>query len=82
MILRFITVAFISGLLVLIADSATLCDFTRVHSSLTLELFPFLAVINKGSESHPVMSHFATPWTAARWAPLSVGFSRQEYWSG
>ena len=24
----------------------------------------------------------ATPWTAARQAPLSVGFSRQEYWSG
>ena len=25
---------------------------------------------------------FATPWTAARQAPLSMGFSRQEYWSG
>ena len=24
----------------------------------------------------------ATPWTAAFQAPLSVGFSRQEYWSG
>ena len=24
---------------------------------------------------------FATPWTAAHQAPLSVGFSRQEYWS-
>ena len=24
----------------------------------------------------------ATPWTAAYQAPLSVGFSRQEYWSG
>ena len=24
----------------------------------------------------------ATPWTIAHWAPLSVGFSRQEYWSG
>lgn len=24
---------------------------------------------------------FATPWTAARQAPLSLGFSRQEYWS-
>ena len=23
-----------------------------------------------------------TPWTIARQAPLSVGFSRQEYWSG
>ena len=24
----------------------------------------------------------ATPWTAAYQAPLSVGFSTQEYWSG
>ena len=24
----------------------------------------------------------ATPWTAGRQAPLSMGFSRQEYWSG
>ena len=25
---------------------------------------------------------FATPWTVARQAPLSMGFHRQEYWSG
>ena len=25
---------------------------------------------------------FVTPWTVARQAPLSKGFSRQEYWSG
>ena len=25
---------------------------------------------------------FATLWTAARQAPLSMGFSRQGYWSG
>ena len=24
----------------------------------------------------------ATPWTVAYQAPLSTGFSRQEYWSG
>ena len=35
-----------------------------------------------------LLSHFsrvrllATPWTAAHQAPLSLGFSRQEYWSG
>ena len=32
-----------------------------------------------------VLSHvqlFATPWTVACQAPLSMGFSRQEYWSG
>ena len=25
---------------------------------------------------------FATPWTVALQAPLFMGFSRQEYWSG
>ena len=25
---------------------------------------------------------FATPWTAVHQAPLTVGFSRQEYWNG
>ena len=25
---------------------------------------------------------FATPWTEACQAPLSMGFSRQKYWSG
>jgi len=28
------------------------------------------------------MSDFVTPWTVACQAPLSMGFSRQEYWSG
>ena len=32
--------------------------------------------------SHPVMSSsFATPWTTAHQAPLSMGFPGQEYWS-
>ena len=26
--------------------------------------------------------HFTTPWTAAHQAPLPMGFSSQEYWSG
>ena len=29
-----------------------------------------------------VVSNSLTPWTAAHQAPLSVGFSRQEHWSG
>ena len=28
-----------------------------------------------------VSDSFVTPWTAARQAPLSMGFPRQEYWS-
>ena len=37
---------------------------------------------------HAVLSRFsrvrlcATPWTAVHQAPLSKGFSKQEYWSG
>ena len=44
--------------------------------------------LNKVSESESEvksLSHvqlFATPWTIAHQAPLSMGFSRQEYWSG
>ena len=29
-----------------------------------------------------ILSNSVTPWTAARHPPLSMGFSRQEYWSG
>ena len=29
-----------------------------------------------------VVPDSVTPWTAAHQAPLSMGFSRQEYWSG
>ena len=31
--------------------------------------------------SHSVMSYSVTPWTVARQTPLSMEFSRQEYWS-
>ena len=43
--------------------------------------YPFLALLL-------LLSHFSrvrlcvTPWTAAHQAPLSLGFSRQEHWSG
>ena len=32
--------------------------------------------------SHSVVSNSVTPWTAGLQAPLSLEFSRQEYWSG
>ena len=34
------------------------------------------------AESLSCVQLSATPWTAACQAPLSTGFSRQEYWSG
>ena len=39
---------------------------------------PMCAVLNRFS----CIRLFATLWTVAHKAPLSIGFSRQEYWSG
>ena len=33
-------------------------------------------------ESESEVTHLCDPWTVAYQAPLSMGFSRQEYWSG
>ena len=38
--------------------------------------------IGRVSVSHSVVSNSVTPWTVAHQAPLSMGFPRQEYWSG
>ena len=34
------------------------------------------------AQSLTLVQLFVTPWTAACQVPLSMGFSRQEYWSG
>ena len=34
------------------------------------------------AQSFSPVQLFVIPWTAARQAPLSVGFSREEYWRG
>ena len=36
----------------------------------------FIVVVSHSADS------FVSPWTAAHQAPLCMGFSRQEYWSG
>ena len=38
--------------------------------------------IRRKTESCSVMSNSVTPWTVAHQTPLSMEFSRQEYWSG
>ena len=38
--------------------------------------------VKRESEVAPSRLTLATPWTSAYQAPLSMGFSRQEYWSG
>ena len=46
-----------------------------VHSDCSLLLLLLLSRVN-------CVRLCATPWTAVFQAPLSMGFSRQEYWSG
>ena len=46
------------------------------------ELKSFLMKVKSESEVLSRVWLLATPWTAAYQAPLSMGFSRQEYWSG
>ena len=53
-----------------------------VLPNLGLEAFCLLNFLKLKSVSRSVMSDSATPWTVAHQAPLSVGFSRQESWSG
>ena len=46
---------------------------------------PQIFFIKKERKKVKSLSHvqlFATPWTVAHQAPPSMGFSRQEYWSG
>ena len=42
----------------------------------------FTILLDPESVSHSVMSDSVTPWTITCQAPLSMEFSRQEYWSG
>ena len=44
-----------------------------------MALFYFIVMCVLVTESCPTL---VTPWTVVCQAPLSMGFSRQEYWSG
>ena len=44
----------------------------------SLLLLLLLLLLSRFSRVRPC----ATPWTASNQAPLSLGFSRQEHWSG
>ena len=41
-----------------------------------------MAIIKREVKSLSHVRLFATPWTVDYQAPSSMGFSRQEYWSG
>ena len=56
------------------------------HSLITLlEMTLFLGLLSKSNiklSCFSLVQLFVTLWTTAGQTPLSVGFSRQEYWSG
>ena len=74
----------------------TLCDpidgsppGSSVHGILQARTLEWVAISSSNAWKWKVkvklLSHvllLETPWTAAHQAPLSMGFSRQEYWSG
>ena len=78
-------------------SAGTFCPITRTEDSALME-FTNSSVISTtkkikqrmGGEDKPRKREkwlsrvrlFATPWTVAYQASMSVGFSRQEYWSG
>ena len=60
-----------------------------IHSSVSghVSCFLLLAIVTSAAMNIVVVSLgrvqlFSTPWTATCQAPLSMGFPRQEYWSG
>ena len=44
------------------------------------EIRTLISIMHSSSLSHVLL--FVTLWTGDRQAPLSMGLSRQEYWSG
>ena len=55
------------------------------HNPICGQKFSHMVTLSSRKKVCQWLSHvhlFATPWTVARPAPLSVGFSRREYWSG
>jgi len=55
------------------------CSHTEKWFILTMDLF---IVCARTLSPSVVSDSFATPWTVAHQAPLSMEFPRQEYWSG
>ena len=64
-----------------------LSDGTELNAIVTLLhsmmfYYHFSPTTHVGVLRRSVVSDSVTPWTVAGPAPLSMGFSRQEYWSG
>ena len=53
-----------------------------IIDSMDMSLTKLQEIVKDRNELLSHVRFFATPWTIARQAPLSMEFSRQEYWSG
>ena len=67
----------------------TLCDpmdcslpGSSIHGIFQARVLEWAAIQFSSLQSLSRVRPFATPWTVAYQAPPSMGFSRQEYWSG
>ena len=59
-------------------------DFYIIPYAIFIKIFLHIFLISPNKRK-VTLSHvwlFATPWTVVYQASLSMGFSRQEYWSG
>ena len=70
--------------LMLRLDRRALClNWSSVYTPLLNHDFPSSHPVESKCVSLSVVSDFfATPWAVTLQAPLSMGFPRQEYWSG
>ena len=67
----------------LLSSSGLIPSISRMLAvSTTLRISGLLITSELHLKSLSHVQLFATPWTVAHQAPLSMGFSRQEYWSG
>ena len=74
----------------LLVSTVTLCDtFTLCRGACTasssyrpIRVVPFLVETASMLNHFSCVQLFVTLWTIAHWAPLSMGFSRHEHWSG
>ena len=62
-------------------SSLSLPHYSTIFVYTVLFLHRLAHAIHK-VKSLSCVQFFTTPWTVAYQAPLSMGFSRQEYWSG
>ena len=56
--------------------------FTQLESYSIYSCIPFSSLVLMRVKSLSRVWLFGTPWTVAHQAPPTMGFSRQEYWSG